>query len=59
MWEGLFIQILKSLRINIKAVLETLVMSQEMKSLDVQGSDPQSLNNSTRTAGGILCVQEV
>lgn len=41
-------QILKSLRINTRVALEILVMSQEIKLLDVRGSDPQSLNNCTR-----------
>lgn len=47
-WEGLSMQILKSLRINARAVLEILVASQGIKSSGVTGTDPQSLNNCTR-----------
>lgn len=41
-------QILKSLGINVTAVLEILVVSQEIKFLGVRGSYPQPLNNYPR-----------
>lgn len=38
-------QILKSLRISARAVLEILVASQKIKSSEVTGTEPQALNN--------------